>query len=135
MRTFGAQGEVPGKSSHTVSRRICAMLKFGTRNFFEFLTVRQTLGLILSYKMSGCPSVRAQSMDSRLILILNNILDEEVFKNEKIIMQERERENEVCEVELNRDVLCGTGVQLGRAAITRAMQVSSVLCCVVLCVV
>ena len=69
------------------------MLKFGTRNFFEFLTVRQTLGLILSYKMSGCPSVRAQSMDSRLILILNNVLDDEVFKNEKIIMQEREREN------------------------------------------
>ena len=115
------------------------MLKFGTRNFFEFLSVRQTLGLILSYKMSGCPSVRAQSMDSRLILILNNILDDVVFKNEKIIMQERERENEVCEVELNRDVLCGTGVQLGRAAITRAMQVSVVcfvfcVVCIVLCV-
>jgi hypothetical protein len=122
MRTFRQQFDVPGKSAQAVSRRFAALLKPGTKNFTESLSVRQTVMLVICHKTPGPPLDRAQAMDPGLRASLNGILDPEVFAK-----RQAELEREDCAssagLSLQRDAMYGTSVPLGRAAITRAMQV------------
>ena len=122
MRTFRQQFDVAGKSAQAVSRRFAALLKPGTKNFTESLSVRQTIVLVICHKTPGPPLERAQAMDPVLRASLNGILDPNVFAR-----RQEEFEKEDCastaSFSLQRDAMYGTSVPLGRAAITRAMQV------------
>ena len=84
--------------------------------------MRQTLCLILSHKIQGPPTLRAADLDSKLITVLNGVLDPMVFSAEKAVLRENEKADQVSSS--REEVLCGTGAHLGRAAINRAMQVS-----------
>lgn len=126
MRTFRQQFDVPGKSAQAVSRRFAALLKPGTKNFTESLSVRQTVMLVICHKTPGPPLDRAQAMDPGLRASLNGVLDPDVFAR-----RQEELEREDCAssagMSLQRDAMYGTSVPLGRAAITRAMQVQTCL--------
>ena len=122
MRTFRQQFDVTGKSAQAVSRRFAALLKPGTKNFTESLSVRQTIMIVICHKTPGPPLDRAQAMDPGLRASLNGILDPEVFARRQ---EEFEREDCASSAgySIQKGAMYGTNVPLGRAAINRAMQV------------
>ena len=63
-------------------------------------------------------------MDGNLVTVLNGVLDPILFASERAQLRRKEKEDQVSS---KRDeVLSGMGGHLGRAAINRAMQVSSI---------